>query len=337
MCGTCLARRTTIGDIESGQTTAMASRRAWCLQAGFLLGTALTLAACERAPEPIRVSFARRVEVASVRSEPDAGARRSQAPLRVAVAAILSPSRNLEAYHDLLRYMGKRLDRGVQLLQRGTYAEVNDLLKHRQIDLAFICGGALIAGEREFGMRVLAVPQVRGKTEYYSYLIVSRKSQYRRLEDLRGESFAFSDPLSNSGRLAIVTALMRRGETPERFFRRTVFTYSHDNSILAVADGLVDGAAVDSLVYDYLRARDPEAVSGTRVIAQWGPYGIPPVVVHPDLEPALRSALQGLLLSMHAEPDGRKILEQLLIDRFADADPHLFESVRRMEALARGR
>jgi phosphonate transport system substrate-binding protein len=116
-----------------------------------------------------------------------------------------------------------------------------------------------------------------------------------------------------------------------------MFTYSHDNSILAVADGLVDGAAVDSLVYDYLRARDPDAVKGTRVIGRWGPYGIQPIVVHPDLDPALRSALKGLLLSLHAEPDGRALLERLLIERFVDAGPDLFRSIREMEARVRGR
>lgn len=315
----------------------MTSRRGWCLRLGVLVGVGFALAACERAPEARRVSFARRVEVASVRPARDEDARRSQAPLRVAVAAILSPSRNLVAYHDLLTYIGKRLGREVQLLQRGTYAEVNHLLKHGEIDVAFACGGALIVGEREFGMQVLAVPQIGGKTEYYSYLIVSDKSRRGTLDDLRGESFAFTDPLSNSGRLAVVHALMRRGESPERFFRRTVFTYSHDNSILAVADGLVDGAAVDSLVYDYLRARDPDAVKGTRVIGRWGPYGIPPIVVHPDLDPALRSALRGLLLSMHAEPGGRAVLEPLLIERFVDADPGLFGSIREMEARVRGR
>lgn len=315
----------------------MTSRRGWGLRVGVLLGAGLAFAACERAPEPRRVSFARRVEVASVRPAPDAAARRSQAPLRVAVAAILSPGRNLDAYHDLLTYIGKRLGHEVQLLQRGTYAEVNQMLKNREIDVAFACGGALIVGERDFGMQVLAVPQIGGKTEYYSYLIVSRKSRHGRLEDLRGESFAFTDPLSNSGRLTVVHALMGRGETPERFFRRTMFTYSHDNSILAVADGLVAGAAVDSLVYDYLEARDPDAVRGTRVIGRWGPYGIPPVAVHPDLDPALRSALRGLLLAMHAEPGGRAVLERLLIERFVDADPELFRSIREMEARVRGR
>ncbi len=315
----------------------MTSRRGWCLRLGVLIGAALALAACQRAPEPRRVSFARRVEVASVRPARDEDARRSQAPLRVAVAAILSPSRNLDAYHDLLTYIGKRLGRDVQLFQRGTYAEVNHLLKNGEIDVAFACGGALIVGERDFGMQVLAVPQIGGKTEYYSYLIVSDKSRRGTLDDLRGASFAFTDPLSNSGRLAVVHALMRRGESPESFFRRTVFTYSHDNSILAVADGLVDGAAVDSLVYDYLRARDPDAVRGTRVIGRWGPYGIPPIVVHPDVDPALRSALRGLLLSMHAEPGGRAVLERLLIERFVDADPGLFGSIREMEARVRGR
>lgn len=315
----------------------MISRREWCVQLGLLLGGGLALAACERAPAPIRVSFARRAPIAPVRSAPDADAGRSQGPLRVAVAAILSPKRNLEAYHDLLTFMGRRLGRDVQLFQRSTYAEVNDLLRHRQVDLAFACGGAFIVGQREFGLEALAVPQVHGKTDYYSYLIVNRKSRYSGLEDLRGASFAFSDPLSNSGRLTVVHALLQRGDEPERFFGRTVFTYSHDNSILAVADALVDGAAVDSLVYDYLATRAPEAVSRTRVIARWGPYGIPPVVVHPDLGPALRSALRGLLLSMHADPEGRKILDRLIVDRFVDADPDLFQSIRRMEARVRGR
>lgn len=302
-----------------------------------MLAGALALAACDRGPDPIRVSFARRVEIASVRPAHDTRAGATPAPLRVAVAALLSPSRTLDAYHDLLTHMGQRLGRGVQVFQRGTYAEVNDLLKHREVDLAFVCGGALLAGERDFGMRVLVVPEVRGKTAYYSYLVVSRRSGAERLEDLRGKSFAFSDPQSNSGRLAPVYQLMLRGETPEHFFRRTVFTYSHDNSILAVADGLVDGAAVDSLVYDYLRAWHPAAVSDTRVIASWGPYGIPPVVVHPDIEPAFHSALKGLLLSMHGVPDGRKILRRLLIDRFVEAGPELFQSMREMDARMKGR
>lgn len=298
---------------------------------------ALALPACGQAPEPTPVRLANRVEVAAVRP-PDAleATGASPAPLRVAIASILSPGRTLDGYHDLLSYMGRGLNRSVRLYQRSTYAEVNDLLKSREIDLAFVCAGALLEGEHEFGMQTLVVPQVRGATHYYSYLVVNRRSRAERLEDLRGKSFAFSDPLSNSGRLVPVYQLRLRRETPERFFGRTVFTYSHDNSILAVADGLVDGAAVDSLVYDYLLARNPEAVAQTRVVERWGPYGIPPVAIHPDLDPGLRQGLEAFLLSMHLDPDGRRILDRLLVDRFVRAPPGLFASIRAMAVVVRG-
>ncbi|MBI2216882.1 MAG: phosphate/phosphite/phosphonate ABC transporter substrate-binding protein [Candidatus Rokubacteria bacterium] len=250
---------------------------------------------------------------------------------------MLSPTRTLDAYHDLLIYMGQRLGRPVRLIQRPTYAEVNDLLKHHEIDVAFVCGGALPTGERDFGMTVLAVPEIRGKTVYHAYLIVNRRSGFESLGDLVARSFAFSDPLSTSGRVAAVYQLALRGQTPERFFSRTVFTHSHDNSILAVADGLVDGAVVGSHVYDYLRARDPDAIQQTRVIARWGPFGNPPVVVHPDLDPALHSALEGFLLSIHADSFGKRLLDRLLIDRFVEPSPDLFDSIREMEARVRRR
>ena len=299
--------------------------------------TALVAAGCGEGPESTRISITRRVEVAAVRPSRVPDTAGEPAPLRVAIAGILSPTRTLDGYHDLLGYMGQRLNQPVPLIQRGTYAEINGLLKDREIDLAFVCAGALSEGEREFGMEALVVPEVRGRSVYYSYLIVNRKSQSGRLEDLLGGSFAFSDPLSNTGRLVPVYQLALRGQTPERFFRSTVFTYSHDNSILAVADGLADAAAVDSLVYDYLRARNPEAVAETRVIQRWGPYGIPPVVVHPNLDPEQKRALKEFLLTIHADPEGKAILDRLLIDRFVLVDPGLFRSIREMEARVRRR
>ena len=303
----------------------------------LVLATALVAAGCGEDPESTRISIARRVEVASVRPPRAPDAAGGPSPLRVAIASILSPARTLDGYHDLLGYMGQRLNRPIRFVQRGTYAEINRLLKDRQIDLAFVCAGALLEGEREFRMEALVVPEVRRRSVYYSYLIVNRKSQSARLEDLHGGSFAFSDPLSNSGRLVPVYQLALRGQTPERFFRSTVFTYSHDNSILAVADGLADAAAVDSLVYDYLRVRNPEAVAETRVIERWGPYGISPIVVHPDLDPEEKKTLKDLLLNIHADPEGKPILARLLIDRFVPVDPGLFRSIREMEARVRRR
>jgi len=256
--------------------------------------------------------------------------------LRVAIAAVISPRATLDAYKPLLDYLSRKLDRPVQLIQRNTYAEINELIRSGGADLAFVCGGAYVEGHRDFGMQLLVAPQVRGQTVYYSYIIVPRDSPAQSLADLRGQTFAFSDPLSNSGYLFPVYRLYQMGEAPATFFRSTLFTYSHDNSIKAVAEHLADGAAVDSLVYDYAVARNPKDSSRTRIIEKSGPYGIPPVVVHPDLDPAFKAQLQAVLLGMKDDAEGRQALQVLLIDRFVVIGESSYDSIRDIAAQIRG-
>ena len=120
------------------------------------------------------------------------------------------------------------------------------------------------------------------------------------------------------------------------FFSSTLFTYSHDNSIRAVADHLVEGAAVDSLVYDYAIAREPSYSGRTRIVEKFGPFGIPPVVVHPDIDPALKSQLREALLEMTNDPQGQYALKVLMIDRFVVVGDSIFDSIREMASILRG-
>ncbi|MER3513532.1 MAG: hypothetical protein C4310_03325, partial [Chloroflexota bacterium] len=50
-------------------------------------------------------------------------------PLRVAVAAVIFPKATLNAYKPLLDVLGRQLDRPVRLIQRSTYAEINELIR----------------------------------------------------------------------------------------------------------------------------------------------------------------------------------------------------------------
>jgi len=251
-------------------------------------------------------------------------------PLRVAIAAILSPQSTRRSYADLVAYLGKKMGRKGQMLQGQTYAEVNELLKTGQADLAFVCTGAYVIGKRDFGMELLVVPQVGGETVYYSYIIVPADSPAKSLADLRGKVFAFTDPMSNSGHFAALYMLKQMGETPGHFFRKTIFTYSHDKSIQAVAEKLVDGAAVDSLVYKYLLELEPAYREKVKIIQTSPPYGMPPVVVHPHLNPEIKAQLREILLDMHKDEEGKAILEKLHIDRFVPADDSAYDSVRQM-------
>jgi len=181
-------------------------------------------------------------------------------------------------------------------------------------------------------MELLVAPEVNGEPTYYSYLVVRSDAPYKSLADLRGRTFAFSDPLSNSGRLVPVYELARMGETPDSFFSRSIFTYAHDNSIKAVAENLVDAAAVDSLVYDYWARAGSEYTAKTKVIEKWGPFGTNPVVVPPGLDSALKAKLRQILLDMDEDPEGRQLLDALLIDRFVVPDDRIYDSVREMRS-----
>ena len=252
--------------------------------------------------------------------------------LKIAVGAIISPAKSLIFYNDIFDYIGEKLGRRVGMVQRKTYAEVNFLMKEGRIDAAFVCSRPYVEGHRNFGMELLCVPVCFGKTEYCSYFIVHKDSSIQNLEDLRGKLFAFSDPLSNTGMLIPTYTLAKMGETPESFFKRYIFTYSHDNSIRSVAEKFVDGAAVDSLIWEYMNAREPEWTAQTRIIYRSAPFAIPPVVVSPDIAQELKEKLRSAFLNMHNEPRGREILKKVLIDRFTVVEDSAYDSIRQMEA-----
>jgi phosphonate transport system substrate-binding protein len=229
-----------------------------------------------------------------------------------------------------LDYLAKRLNRKVELVQRKTYREVNHLLKRGLIDIAFICSGPYAAGKDEDGFELLAAPEISGSHSYQSYLIVNKSSPYRELSDLRGKIFAFTDHESNTGRLVPLYWLALMDERPETFFSKSVFTYSHDNSIMATAKGLVDGAAVDGLIWEYFNQTKPDVTSKTRVIRKSEPYGMPPVVASSSLSRPMKDRVRHVLLTAHEDPDGRKILDGLKIDRFIEPQDDWYDSIRQM-------
>lgn len=287
----------------------------------LLLSINLLFSGCER-------EKAEKVSLREVETQPPLFPEKKG--LKIAISAITSPKKTLIYYKDILDYISRKIDAPIELVQRDTYDEVNHLVKDNKIHAAFVCSGAYIDGHKEFGMELLVAPVAYGKSYYSSYVIVPADSKARKLEDLRGKRYAFTDPMSNSGKLVPTYMLATMGETPDSFFAITIFTYSHDKSIEAVAYNLVDGASIDSLIWDYMDATNPEFTSKTRVIKKSPPYGIPPVVVPRELDHKVKKKLQEILLNMHLDAEGKIILEKVKIDRFIVIEDRAYDSIREM-------
>lgn len=292
----------------------------------ILLLTIIFLAACSAVPQTEVVG---NVDLNNLQPLPTPEGY-TAVPLRVAVAAVISPKGTVESYSPFLDYLEVKLNRPIELVQRRTYLEVNDLIEHGEVDIAFVCTSAYIQGHDLFGMELLVAPQVGGETTYNSYLIVPTSSNAQSMDDLRGKVFAFTDPISLSGRVYPTYVIQQLGFTPEEFFARTFYTYSHDEAIRAVASRMADGAAVDSLVYDYAIARDPALAEKVKVIHRSPDFGIPPVVVSPFTRPQVKEELQSLLLEMANDADAHDALASIGVEQFVLIDDNAYDTVRNL-------
>lgn len=249
--------------------------------------------------------------------------------LEIGVAAMISPKNTLNTYQDLVNYIGVKMGKKTKMVQRATYDEMNQLVENKEVVAAFVCAGPYVDGHEKFGMELLAVPQMYGETVYYSYIIVPADSTVTKFEQLKGKKFAFTDPKSNTGKLVPTYEVGKLNETPDTFFKEYIFTGSHDNSIESVSKKLVDGAAVDHLIYEFIKKTNPNFTSGTKVIAKLGPFAMPPVVT-PGTDAALKQQIKSILLNMDKDPEGKKILDQIAIEKFTTIDDSAYASVRKM-------
>jgi phosphonate transport system substrate-binding protein len=245
---------------------------------------------------------------------------------------MITPVSAVKYYQQVVDYLGKKLNLPAIMVHRTTYDEIDILLEEGKVDVAFICSSPYVIDNEEFGVELLVAPLVNDQPFYQSYIIVHKDSQVKTIDELKGQTFAFVDPKSNTGRLYPTYVLAKLHETPEGFFDSTSYSYSHNKSVEIVAKKRAAGAAVDSIVYNYMRATNSPYVDETKIIHRSQLFGIPPVVVPPGLSPFLKSAIREVFLAMHTDPEGKRILDGMRIDKFVMVPDSNYDSIRAMRA-----
>jgi phosphonate transport system substrate-binding protein len=248
-------------------------------------------------------------------------------PIRFGLTAAVARE-NLDLYERWAAYLGRQVGRPVEFVQRRTYREAMELLETGEHDFSWICSApyAKYRDANIFGLMV--VPVFDGKPLYQSYIVVQKDRAFRTIGDLEGRVFAYSDPDSNTGYIVPRQMLSDLGRNPDSFFRQTFFTYSHTETIEAVAQRVADGAAVDSYVWEYLNRRQPRFTVNTKVIQRSETFGFPPLVYRTGVDPELRARMTEALLTMDKNPEGRALLAELMLDRFITAPSSLYDNVR---------
>jgi phosphonate transport system substrate-binding protein len=252
--------------------------------------------------------------------------------IKVGIAAMVSPKETEKYYTQMLNYIGEKTGMKVEIIQRENYDEMDTLLEKGNVNIAFVCSGPYVNDKKKFGAELLVAPQSYGKPFYNAYIIAPVDSSARGIGDLRGKKFAFTDPKSNTGKIVPTYMIAKKfHESSEKFFSQTIYTRSHDKSIEAVAKKLVDGASVDSLIYDYTARKNPVYTKLTRIIEKSPLYGIPPVVVNKTLDSATKAKIRDAFLNMNKDAKGRAILAGIMVDKFIVPKDSDYNTVREMD------
>jgi phosphonate transport system substrate-binding protein len=261
------------------------------------------------------------------------GSRRRQKSLRF--VTFLAPNL-FPLYEFIAHHAGRRLGLPTDLAVGTSYAQ----LRGRAVDVAFVCGLPYVEMSRggEAPVEPLAAPILRGerfggRAIYFSDVIVHRASRWRSFADLRGCSWAYNEPHSQSGYGITRYHLVCRGQT-NGYFGRVVEAGWHEQALRMVAGRAVDAAAIDCHVLAVALRAQPELAARVRVIDTLGPSTIQPVVASRRLPRRLRAELRAFLLDLANDPVARPHLDRAQVQGFAAVNDASYDDIRTMLAAA---
>jgi phosphonate transport system substrate-binding protein len=237
-------------------------------------------------------------------------------------------------YQFTLNYVGNKLGYGIELAIGRDYEEIHNA------DLIFICGlpYVLRTAPRRVPSPVeaIAAPVLQGtryqnRPIYFSEVIVYRDSPFKSFADLRGCSWAYNEPESQSGYGITRYRLLKLGEM-NSYFGNVVEAGFHHAAIRMVCDGRADAAAIDSQVLAVELRDHPYLAEQLRVIDILGPSTIQPLAAAHHLPDGLKREIQAALTELHHDAEARGHLDHGFIDRFVAVQDSDYADIRAMLA-----
>jgi phosphonate transport system substrate-binding protein len=237
-------------------------------------------------------------------------------------------------YEFVAEYVGRRMRCLTELVVGSSYEEL------ASADVAFVCGLPYVESTLEGASPVepIAAPvlvgnRYRDRPVYFSDVIVHRDSPLRSFADLRGRSWAYNEPHSQSGYGITRYFLARCGET-SGYFGKVVEAGWHEEAVRLVRAGEIDASAIDSHVLAVMLRDDPALEGELRVIHALGPSTIQPVVAARRLPGWLKTELRRLLVMLADDPAAREALRHAFVERFAAVHDSDYDDIRVMRNLA---
>jgi phosphonate transport system substrate-binding protein len=205
-------------------------------------------------------------------------------------------------------------------------------LERGDVQGGFLCGLLLT---QQPDLEPIAAPvhrgqRYRGQSVYFSDIVVRLESDFETFEELRGARWAYNEPNSFSGYVALSAHLAQQGKGAD-FFGSLQQSGSHVNSLELLLEDKVDATAIDSTVLDWELQQRPELQGELWTVQSLGPYPVPPVAVRRDVPKKQKELLREALLTLHETKAGQAVLDFSPFTRYVPAFDETYGS---LEAIA---
>lgn len=234
----------------------------------------------------------------------------------------LNRARIADQFSDFVGYVAAKLssasDSKGKIVIAATSFELARLIEQRQVDFYMESPYPTHLINNVQGVATLHLRRWKGgSAEYHSLIFTKRNGEINRLEDLKGKVIAFEDPESTSGYFLPKSFLIRQGfkftdkNRYDVYASPTdvgyIFAYSQENLVNWV---LTKKAAAAAFSDDDHARLEKKKRSDITILAQTERLPRHFLSIRKDFPPALADRLKEILVSMHENEQGRKILKK---------------------------
>jgi phosphonate transport system substrate-binding protein len=215
-------------------------------------------------------------------------------------------------YDHIGKLLGEKIGCEVKIYLATNYNAEIEAMRSGKLEIGeFGPLGYVLAHQVAKAQAVAAFGTKEGKPDtYWASLVTYPSSGIKSVADIRGHSFAFSDPASTSGHLFPAYGLRKAGIDPDKDIK-ALYAGSHTASYEALYNHKVDAGELNSEQLESATQRGHYKEGDMIFLWKSNPIPTDPITVRGDLAPAFKTrvtkALQTLDLSSLPEAD-RKIM-----------------------------
>lgn len=254
---------------------------------------------------------------------------KEEKPLVLAFIPQENPEKLIGDIAVITDYLQKELGIPVKGYVTQDHAAAVEALRNGDADISFMGGLPYVLAHENIGAEVILAEVYRGSPTYRGRIFVLKDSGIKKLDDLRGKSITFADPISESGYIYpletfVEAGLIKRGDDPKEFFGEVYFAGGYQQAIQALANGLVDAAGVSQFA-DLLLT--PEQLPKITWIAESKPIPSHLVCARKGLNPERVDAFKQAMLKLN-QPEYKYLLKHVYgPDGYVEANHSDYKSV----------